>query len=115
MPDLIQRAVPAILQAVIQSYKRLCARILIGIARLRGFFLYARPGDETLYCDGRYEQLHKATVLCSFLHQYENEIIKILQERASRLKSLNSFVDAVTAGSLFASDKKDPKRKIEAQ
>lgn len=115
MPDLIQYAVPGFLRAVIRSYERLVARVLIGIARLRGFFFYARPGDERLYCDGRCDQLHKATVLCSFLDQYNNEIIKILQERASRLKDLNSFVDAVTAGTLISSDKKDAKQKIESR
>lgn len=38
--------------------RRWFAQILIAIARHRGFFFYARPGDDTLYCDGRFDHLN---------------------------------------------------------
>ena len=80
--------------------KSFFARIVLAIARQRGFFLYARPGDDTLYCDGRYDDLHKAAFLCASLNRYRAEIVEILQERALCLKECNSFVDSVTSGNL---------------
>ena len=101
--------------ATLRSAKRFFARALIAVASRRGFFFYARPGDDTLYCDGRCDDLHKATVLCSFLNQYRTFILEVLQERASRLKGFNSFVDSVTNGSLVSSDKPKRMEKIEGR
>ena len=97
----------------LRSHKRLFARILIAIAKQRGFFFYARPGDDTLYCDGRCDHLDRARVLCSFLDRYQAEIVEILQERATRLKDFNSFVDSVTGATLFQATKTNRVEKIE--
>lgn len=91
--------------------RRWFVRILIAIARRRGFLFYARPGDDTLYCDGRFDHLNEAPVLCSFLDQYHKEIIEILQERASRLRESNSFIDSVTSCSLMSGDTNDQMEK----
>jgi hypothetical protein len=103
------------MRATLQSPKRLFARILIAAAKQRGFFFYARRGDDTLYCDGRCDHLDRARVLCSFLDRYQAEIVEILQERATRLKELNSFVDSVTGGELISSHKTNRVEKSEGQ
>jgi hypothetical protein len=98
----------------LRSFKRhFFARILIAIAKQRGFFFYARPGDDTLYCDGRCDDLHEGTVFCGFLEGYHMEIVEILQERALRLNGFNSFVDSVTSGSIISSHKTKRVRKDE--